>query len=113
MEDNKEFSKISHVLFDMDGLLLDTERLYSVAQQQILDRFNIKFTWEVKRKMMGRKALDAVNIMIDIYKLQDHITAEEFLKERETFWKIVLPKSLLYEMVFNVTKKHALFPCQR
>ena len=91
MEDNKEFSKISHVLFDMDGLLLDTERLYTVAQQQILDRFNIKFTWEVKSKMMGRKALDAANIMIDIYKLQDHITAEEFLKERESILDQLFP----------------------
>ena len=65
------FSKISHILFDMDGLLLDTERMYTIAQQKILDRFGIQFTWEVKSKMMGRKALDAVNLMLDIYEKCD------------------------------------------
>ena len=77
------FSKISHILFDMDGLLLDTERMYTIAQQKILDRFEIQFTWEVKSKMMGRKALDAVNLMLDIYNLHGKISAEDFLKERE------------------------------
>ena len=77
------FSKISHILFDMDGLLLDTERMYTIAQQKILDRFGIQFTWEVKSKMMGRKALDAVNLMMDIYNLHGKISAEDFIKERE------------------------------
>ena len=63
--------------------MLDTERLYTVAQQKILDRFGIQFTWEVKSKMMGRKAVDAVNVMLDIYELHDKISAEDFLKERE------------------------------
>ena len=84
-------SKISYILFDMDGLLLDTERLYTVAQQKILDRFNIQFTWEVKSKMMGRKALDAINVMLDIYQLRDQISAESFLKEREEILDKLFP----------------------
>ena len=87
----EKFAKITHILFDMDGLLLDTERLYTIAQQKILDRFGITFTWEVKSKMMGRKALDAVNVMLDIYKIHDQITAEDFLKEREVILDELFP----------------------
>ena len=56
-----------------------------------MDRFGIQFTWEVKSKMMGRKALDAVNVMLDIYDLQDKITAEQFLKERESILDKLFP----------------------
>ncbi len=40
----------------MDGLLLDTEGAYTIAQQQVLDRFGLTFTWEHKaraRRCMG------------------------------------------------------------
>ncbi|PNW79118.1 hypothetical protein CHLRE_09g401330v5 [Chlamydomonas reinhardtii] len=74
----------SVVLFDMDGLLLDTEGAYTVAQQRILDRFGRKFTWELKAKMMGRQALDAARVLCEDLKLTpEEITPEQFLVERD------------------------------
>ena len=60
----KPLATITHILFDMDGLLLDTEVLYTVAQNKILEPFGIKFSAEVKSMMMGRKALEAAEIMV-------------------------------------------------
>merc|ERR1712194_987707 len=74
---------VTHVLFDMDGLLLDTETAYTVAQQKILDRFDKKFTWAMKAKMMGKKALDAAEELIDGLGLQGKLTAADFIAERE------------------------------
>jgi hypothetical protein len=39
-----------------DGLLLDTERVYTEVTQQILDKHTDGkiFSWEVKNKLMGR-----------------------------------------------------------
>lgn len=52
-------------------------------QQQICTRFGKEFTWELKSKMMGRKALDAAQQLIDDLQLQGQITADEFVAERE------------------------------
>ena len=67
----KPLATITHILFDMDGLLLDTEVLYTVAQNKILEPFGIKFSAEVKSMMMGRKALEAAEIMVRSQKLQN------------------------------------------
>jgi beta-phosphoglucomutase-like phosphatase (HAD superfamily) len=39
---------ITACLFDMDGLLLDTETAYTVAQQKICSRFGKEFNWTLK-----------------------------------------------------------------
>jgi hypothetical protein len=46
---------VSHVLFDMDGLLLDTERVYTVVTQRIVERYGKNFEWSLKSQMMGRR----------------------------------------------------------
>ena len=91
----KRLGDVKCVIFDMDGLLLDTERLYSVAQQKILDRFGITFTYEVKAMMMGRKAVQAAQIMIDHYGIGDKLAAEDFVKEREEILDRLFPESEL------------------
>ncbi|CAI5988210.1 unnamed protein product [Closterium sp. NIES-64] len=83
--------RITHVIFDMDGLILDTEGLYTVAQQRILSRFKREFTWALKVKMMGKKAAEAAKVVIEELGLQGEISAEEFLKEREALLREEFP----------------------
>ncbi|GLC44236.1 hypothetical protein PLESTB_000755500 [Pleodorina starrii] len=87
---------VAAVIFDMDGLLLDTEGAYTIAQQRILDRFGRKFTWELKAGMMGRQAMEGAKWLLDALELgpQD-ITPEQFLEERDALLADVFPDSPL------------------
>lgn len=86
---------VTHCIFDMDGLLLDTETFYTVVQQEIVGAYGKEFTWDLKAKMMGKKALDAAQILVKELDIADKITAEEFLRLREERLDALFPTSPL------------------
>ncbi|CAH9070470.1 unnamed protein product [Cuscuta epithymum] len=86
---------ITHVIFDMDGLLLDTEKFYTEVQEIILARYNKTFDWSLKAKMMGKKALEAAKVFVEETGISDSLTAEDFLVEREAMLQNLFPTSEL------------------
>ena len=58
---------VTHVLFDMDGLLLDTEPFYTEVTQAIVGRYGHTFDWTVKSRMIGKKAADSARILVDAF----------------------------------------------
>jgi pseudouridine-5'-monophosphatase len=73
-------SDFSHVIFDLDGVLLDTEKLYTEATQRVLGEFGKTFDWGLKSQMMGRHELEAAQLLVDALGLP--ITAAEYLKRQ-------------------------------
>lgn len=55
---------ITHCIFDLDGLLLDTESIYTTCLQKLCAQYGKTFTIEVKLKMMGRSSIEAGKILI-------------------------------------------------
>lgn len=87
LEDSKTSSnmrRVSRVLFDMDGLLLDTENLYTEGTQQILDQFGHTYDWSFKSKLMGKRTDEVARMIVDNYQLP--ISPEEWIaRSREKY----------------------------
>ncbi|BHH83469.1 HAD-IA family hydrolase [Desulforhopalus sp. 52FAK] len=68
------------VIFDMDGVLLNTEPMYDRATNKIASRFDRQLTWEVKAQTLGRDYWEGANIIVDGLGLP--ISAKQFFDER-------------------------------
>ncbi|MGH7896014.1 MAG: HAD-IA family hydrolase [Candidatus Binatia bacterium] len=79
----------THVIFDMDGVLLDTEHLYTQATQQIVGRFGRTFDWSVKANMIGRPAMDSARYLVAALGLP--ISPEAYLSERSVVFEDLMP----------------------
>lgn len=50
MISNQMPEPVSHVIFDFDGLLVDTESAYTKANSECLKEFGHEFTMDLKRR---------------------------------------------------------------
>jgi pseudouridine 5'-phosphatase len=63
---------IKAVAFDMDGLMVNTEELYTEVCQTVLQRRGREFSDRLRRGMMGLPGPKAINLMIETEQLTDH-----------------------------------------
>lgn len=91
--------KIKAIIFDMDGLMIDTERLYFEVERVIARNFGKEVKDETLWKMMGRKPLDAINVYAKDLELD--ISPEELLEIRDEMF--------VEKLIVEVTPMPGLF----
>jgi pseudouridine-5'-monophosphatase len=79
------------VIFDMDGLLLDTECIYTVAISEVVGRYGKVFEPSLKARLMGRPAMDSARDTVSALDLP--VSAEEFLAERDVLLHALFPNA--------------------
>lgn len=82
---------ITHAIFDLDGVLLDTERFYTEATQAVVGRFGKTFDWSTKSNMVGRPAMESASYLVKALDLP--MAPEEFLRERGRLLEQLMPNS--------------------
>ncbi|XP_041358666.1 pseudouridine-5'-phosphatase-like isoform X3 [Gigantopelta aegis] len=80
---------VTHVIFDMDGLLLDTERLYALTSEIVASVYGKSYTWEVQAKEMGCMQMVGAQIVIDALDLP--LTPEEYINKCIEQYNILFP----------------------
>ncbi len=83
-------TKITHVVYDVDGLLLDTERFYTEAYQTIAARYGKVFDWTIKSRTIGRRAEDSARLILEHLDLP--LTLPEWLEARRSLLEELFPK---------------------
>lgn len=59
--------KIEAVLFDMDGVIFDTERIYLEIWTSVFNKYGYKMTKDVYVTVMGRGRENVIKTFVDIY----------------------------------------------
>lgn len=80
------------VVFDLDGLMFNTEELYQDVGSELLRRRDREFTKELLDQMMGRPGRISLQIMIDWHSLE--ATVDELERETDEIFVDILATRL-------------------
>ncbi|HKQ70650.1 MAG TPA: HAD-IA family hydrolase [Polyangiaceae bacterium] len=81
---------VTHVIFDMDGVLLDTEPVYTEVTNEVAQEYGKTFDWSVKGDMIGRPAMDSAEYIVKALDLP--IRPEDYLAKRKARLEALLAK---------------------
>ncbi|XP_068619731.1 pseudouridine-5'-phosphatase-like [Battus philenor] len=84
------YKKVTHVLFDLDGLLIDSEKLYTEAFTKVCAKFDKEFTWELKKTILGFQGPECAEKIIKTLGLP--INAEAFMAECRKEYDVLFQK---------------------
>jgi beta-phosphoglucomutase family hydrolase len=83
------------LIFDMDGVLVDSEPLHLAAYQELFHPHGIEYTEEHNQEFLGCKDIAMAHILVDRYKLS--LTPADLVQNKET----ILARLLRQEAVMR------------
>lgn len=79
---------IRAVVFDLDGLMVNTEDVYQLVGTELMRRRGKTFEDDLRGAMMGQPTHAALSVMIDWHGLDDRLE-DLALESEQTFWQMV------------------------
>ncbi|MEK7581717.1 MAG: HAD family phosphatase [Patescibacteria group bacterium] len=104
---------IKAVIFDMDGLMFDTESAYSVVQRSMSEKRGKVFTNEIKRPLMGKKANEVMGLLNIFFGKNEEVEAllEEQDKELVKVYKNSVKKLEGLDDIINFLDQNNIKKC--
>ncbi|KAJ4483726.1 HAD-like domain-containing protein [Lentinula aciculospora] len=100
--------KIQYVLFDMDGLMIDSEKIYTDVTNEILGKYGKEMTWGIKAGCMGKPEKDAAQHLLSFFP-DIPLELEDYLSQRNVLQDLAWPTVSLLPGVRKLVlhlKKH-------
>ncbi|MEX0703123.1 MAG: HAD family phosphatase [Planctomycetales bacterium] len=99
---------IAAVVFDLDGLMFNTEDVFNQAGRELLRRRGREMSEQLLSAMMGRRAPEAFAILIETLGLQE--TVDELMAESDAIFHAMLheriaPMPGLFELLAVIDKR--------
>lgn len=73
--------ELKAIIFDMDGVLVDSEPMHLVAVQKLMERYGVTYTEKENREFLGRKDVLIADVLIKRYSLP--LTIDGFIDAKE------------------------------
>lgn len=97
-----KYKPVTHVIFDMDGLLLDTEIIYKKIISEIAESYDKKYTRDIQLKVLGTTEQATASVVIKECGLP--LTVNEFLNDFHKRQKTTLCNAGLMEGAERLVK---------
>ncbi|VIO90506.1 haloacid dehalogenase-like hydrolase family protein [Brugia malayi] len=101
---NSTCVKVTHVIFDLDGLLLDSETVYTRINEEILLGYGKKYTMDLKAKTAGMGMNESINVILKHEDLIGKVTLEQYRKQYLELASKYLPDSKLLPGALRLVK---------
>lgn len=92
LESTTDRPQIRAVVFDMDGLMLNTEDVFDLAGRQLLARRGLEMTNLIRHSMLGRRPIEAFNALKLHTGMPDQI--EDLMHETKELFEAIAENSL-------------------
>lgn len=83
---------IKGVIFDLDGILIDSEKYYFSADRRMLREYGVEFTREMKKKYVGCGNLDMMKLIKEQYDLPE--TPARLLEKKNSYYMEVARREI-------------------
>lgn len=77
----REITGIKALIFDMDGVIVDSEPLHLIAYQELFAKHELEYSEDENREFLGRKDVEMAGVLIERYQLP--YTNEELVSAKE------------------------------
>lgn len=100
---------LTAIIFDMDGLMVDTEPLSRQAWEQVIAPFGYRLADDVYGRMVGLRLDQSVRVFLNAYPLP--LSAEETRARRNRYYRTILARGVpimpgLMELQAEISRRH-------